>query len=186
VPRWQAHSGSRCLVCAFLPFWRTWRRPGHYPGRPFAGSGLRVRVLPDPAAPENPGTSPARTTQPPFRTREPAQPGCGSPSHHIQNRGTPQNQFISASLHNRHGVTSLRRDLGTWDTAGAWGQVLQVCWAAVATFEKIHGFCGALAPCSALGRPFGNLNEARLQNQRVPDDEQTFTGSLSVITVATG
>jgi len=29
------------------------------------------------------------------------------------------------------------------------------------------------------------LNEARVQNQRVPDDEQTLTGSLNVTTVGT-
>ena len=52
--------------------------------------------------------------------------------------------------------------------------------------EKTQGFFGALPPCSALGRPSGDLNEARVQNQRVPDAEQTFTGSLSVTTVATG
>ena len=51
--------------------------------------------------------------------------------------------------------------------------------------EKTQGFFGALSPCSALGRPRGNVNEARVQNQRVPDDEQTFTGSLNVTTVAT-
>jgi hypothetical protein len=51
--------------------------------------------------------------------------------------------------------------------------------------EKTQGFFGALSLCSALGRPRGNVNEARVQNQRVPDDEQTFTGSLNVTTVAT-
>jgi hypothetical protein len=61
----------------------------------------------------------------------------------------------------------------------------QLCWAAVTTVEKTQGFFGALPPCSALGRPLGNVNEARVQNQRVPDDEQTFTGSLNVTTVAT-
>ena len=51
--------------------------------------------------------------------------------------------------------------------------------------EKTQGFSGALPPCSALGRPAGNLNEARVQNQRVPDGEQTFTGLLNVTTVTT-
>jgi hypothetical protein len=51
--------------------------------------------------------------------------------------------------------------------------------------EKTQGFSGAVPPCSALGSPPGNLNEARVQNQRVPDDEQAFTGSLNVTTVAT-
>ncbi len=51
--------------------------------------------------------------------------------------------------------------------------------------EKTQGFSGALPPCNALGRPLGNVNEARVQNQRAPDDEQTFTGSLNVTTVAT-
>jgi hypothetical protein len=61
----------------------------------------------------------------------------------------------------------------------------QLCWAAEATVEKTQGFSGALPPRSAFGRPLGNLNEARVQNQRVPDDEQTFIGSLNVTTVAT-
>ena len=54
------------------------------------------------------------------------------------------------------------------------------------TDENVHGFCGALSPCSALGSPFGKVNEALVQYQRGPDDEQTFTGWLSVTTVATG
>ena len=54
------------------------------------------------------------------------------------------------------------------------------------TEEKVHGFCGALLPCRALGRPFGYVKEACDQNQRVPDAEQTRTGLVSVITVATG
>jgi hypothetical protein len=52
--------------------------------------------------------------------------------------------------------------------------------------EKTHGFFGALPPWSAFGRPFGNLKDARDQNQRVPEEEQTFTGWLNVTTVATG
>ena len=64
-------------------------------------------------------------------------------------------------------------------------QPAQLCWAAEATAEKTQGFSGALPPCSALGRPAGNLNEARVQNRRVPDGEQTFTGLLNVTTVAT-
>ena len=43
-----------------------------------------------------------------------------------------------------------------------------------------------MPPCSASGKPSGNVNEARVQNQRVLDDEQTLTGSLNVTTVATG
>ena len=54
------------------------------------------------------------------------------------------------------------------------------------TVEKVQGFSGALPAWSALGRPFGNVNEARVQNQRVSDDEQTFTGSLNVTTAGTG
>jgi hypothetical protein len=64
-------------------------------------------------------------------------------------------------------------------------QLAQLCWAATTTVENIQGLLGALPPCNALGRPRGNLNEARVQNQRVPDGEQTFTGSLNVTTVAT-
>ena len=62
----------------------------------------------------------------------------------------------------------------------------QLCWAAAITGAKIHGFCGAFWPCSAFGRPSGNRNDARDQNQRVPDEEQTFTGWLKVATTATG
>ena len=43
------------------------------------------------------------------------------------------------------------------------------------TGENTHGFRGALSPRSALGRPPGNRNVARVQNQRVPEDEQAFT-----------
>ena len=66
------------------------------------------------------------------------------------------------------------------------GQLAQLCWAAEIRLSKTHGLFGPLPPCSALGRPSGNVNEARVQTQRVPDDEHTFTGSLSVTTVATG
>jgi len=62
----------------------------------------------------------------------------------------------------------------------------QLCWAAAINPVKVHGFCGAFWPCNASGRPFGNLNDAWDQNQRVPDEEQTFTGWLNVTTAATG
>jgi LmbE family N-acetylglucosaminyl deacetylase len=55
----------------------------------------------------------------------------------------------------------------------------------VTTGENTHGFRGAFSPCSALGRPPGNRNVARVQNQRVPEDEQAFTGLLSVTTAGT-
>ena len=64
-------------------------------------------------------------------------------------------------------------------------QPLQPWLAALATEEKVHGFCGPPSLCSAFGRPFGYLKDARDQNQRAPDEEQTFTGWVSVITVAT-
>lgn len=63
---------------------------------------------------------------------------------------------------------------------------LQPWLAEPVTPVKVQGFCGPPSPCSAFGRPFGYLKDARDQNQRVPDEEQTFTGWLSVITVATG
>jgi hypothetical protein len=63
---------------------------------------------------------------------------------------------------------------------------VQLCWAAVISEVKVHGFCGAFWPCSAFGRPAGNLNDAWDQYQRVPDEEQTFTGWLNVITAGTG
>jgi len=51
--------------------------------------------------------------------------------------------------------------------------------------EKVQGFCGAFWPWRALGRPWGNVNDACVQTQRVPEEEQTLTGWLSVTTVAT-
>ena len=51
--------------------------------------------------------------------------------------------------------------------------------------EKVQGFWGAFWPCSAAGRPSGNVKEACDQTQRVPDGAQTFTGWLSVTVVAT-
>jgi hypothetical protein len=62
----------------------------------------------------------------------------------------------------------------------------QLCRAAATSVVKVHGFCGAFWPCSAFGRPSGNLNDARDQNQRAPDAEQTFTGWLNVTTAGTG
>ena len=62
----------------------------------------------------------------------------------------------------------------------------QLCWAAVTSVVKVHGFSGAFWPCSAFGRPLGNLNDARDQNQRVPDAKQTLTGWLNVTTADTG
>jgi hypothetical protein len=56
----------------------------------------------------------------------------------------------------------------------------------VASEENVQGFSGASGPCSAFGRPWGNSNDARDQNHRVPDGEQAFTGWLSVTTAATG
>ena len=56
----------------------------------------------------------------------------------------------------------------------------------MSTVEKVHGFCGALPPCSAWGRPWGNLKDARDQNQRGAAEEQAFTGWLSVTTTGTG
>jgi len=57
--------------------------------------------------------------------------------------------------------------------------------AAVTTSENVQGFCGPPSACRGFGRPFGNLNDARDQNQRVPEAEQTLTGWLNVTTVAT-
>ena len=51
---------------------------------------------------------------------------------------------------------------------------------------KVHGFCGAFWPCSAFGNPSGKLNDTWDQNQRVPEEEQTFTGWLNVIIAGTG
>ena len=62
----------------------------------------------------------------------------------------------------------------------------QLCWAAAINAVKVHGFCGAFWPCSAFGRPSGNLNDAWDQNQRVPVEEQAFTGWLNVTTAGTG
>ena len=53
------------------------------------------------------------------------------------------------------------------------------------TVENVQGFCGAASPCRDFGRPFGNLKDARDQNQRIPEPEQTLTGWLNVTTAAT-
>ena len=53
------------------------------------------------------------------------------------------------------------------------------------TGENTHGFVGAALPESAVGSPFGYRNVARVQNQRLPEDEQAFTGLLSVTTAGT-
>lgn len=65
------------------------------------------------------------------------------------------------------------------------GYVWQLWVAAATTDENVQGFCGAAPPCRDFGRPSGNVKDARDQNQRVPDAEQTLTGWLSVTTVAT-
>ena len=65
------------------------------------------------------------------------------------------------------------------------GYVWQLWVAAATTDENVQGFCGAAAPWSDFGRPFGNAKDALDQNQRVPAGEQTLTGWLSVTTVAT-
>lgn len=62
----------------------------------------------------------------------------------------------------------------------------QLCAAAVTTEENVQGFCGAASPCRDFGRPTRNLKDARDQNQRVPDEEQTLTGWLSVTSMDTG
>src|SRR5580658_2878359 len=65
------------------------------------------------------------------------------------------------------------------------GQLPQLDWAADTTEANVQGFVGAFWPCSALGSPCGYWNEARDQYQRVPDEEHTLTGWLSVTVVAT-
>jgi hypothetical protein len=50
--------------------------------------------------------------------------------------------------------------------------------------EKVQGFCGAFGPVRPGGRPWGKIKNACVQTQRVPDEEHTLTGWLSVTTVA--
>ena len=51
--------------------------------------------------------------------------------------------------------------------------------------EKVHGFWGAFWPFSAAAGRSGKEKDACDQTQWVPEAEQTFTGWLSVTTVAT-
>ena len=66
-------------------------------------------------------------------------------------------------------------------------QPAQLCWAAAATGGNDPRVLRRVAALQRLGQAVpGNVNEARVQTQRVPDEEQTFTGLLNVTTVATG
>jgi len=51
--------------------------------------------------------------------------------------------------------------------------------------EKVHGFWSAFWPFSAAAGRSGKEKDACDQTQWVPEAEQTFTGWLSVTTVAT-
>ena len=50
--------------------------------------------------------------------------------------------------------------------------------------EKVQGFCGAFWPVRGWGRPWRKIKNARVQTQRVPEEEHTLTGWLSDTTVA--